>query len=350
MNKPSISSVNNFDLLRLFAALQVAMTHSSIYLDHQYFLFSYLYIVPGVPIFFFLSGYLIYGSYESSFKNPDPLKNFYYKRFLRLYPALWVCLLFSISLVFISGYFSSVNVKGTDALTWILSQLTFFQFYNPDFLKGFGLGALNGALWTVSVELQFYILFPVVYKILQQSKIIIFIVFIFFIILNIFNSMSNDQDSFLMKLFGYSFAPWFYMFLCGAFFARFKEYLRPILNINIFILFLVFIGTYILSDYYFDIGWGNSINPISYFVMIAIVINFAFLIPTLSNRILKKNDISYGVYIFHMPIINFLLYKYGTGEIQYLIAIISTIIIGVLSWVLIERPALRMKTNQARKV
>ena len=37
-------------------------------------------------------------------------------------------------------------------------------------------------------------------------------------------------------------------------------------------------------------------------------------------------------------------------EIQYLIAIISTIIIGALSWILIERPSLRMKINQARKI
>ena len=143
-------------------------------------------------------------------------------------------------------------------------------------------------------------------------------------------------------------------FFC--FWSNFICYINPtnvyivFLNINIYILFLVFIGTYILSDYCFEIGWGNSINPISYFVMIAIVINLAFLMPTLSNKILKKNDVSYGVYIFHMPIINFLLYKYGTGEIQYLVAIISTIIIAVLSWLLIERPALRMKINQARKV
>ena len=67
-------------------------------------------------------------------------------------------------------------------------------------------------------------------------------------------------------------------------------------------------------------------------------------------KILKKNDISYGVYIFHMPIINFIIYKYGTGEFQYIVAIISTIIIGALSWVLIERPSLRMKINQARKI
>ncbi len=350
MNKSKSSSVNNFDLLRLFAALQVALTHAAIYLEHEYFIFSYLYIVPGVPIFFFLSGYLIYGSYESSFKNPNPLRNFYYKRFLRLYPALWVCLFLSLGLVFVSGYLNTVEVNKIDAFAWLLSQLTFFQFYNADFLRGFGLGALNGALWTVSVELQFYFLFPLVYKIMQQRKIIIFLVLIFFIILNIFNSISNNHDSFMMKMFSYTFVPWFYMFLCGAFFARFKEYLKPILNINIFILFLVFIGTYILSDYYLGIGWGNSINPISYFLMIAIVINFAFLMPTLSNRLLKKNDISYGVYIFHMPIINFILYKYGTGEIQYLIAIISTIIIGALSWILIERPSLRMKINQARKI
>lgn len=83
--------------------------------------------------------------------------------------------------------------------------------------------------------------------------------------------------------------------------------------------------------------------------MILIVINFAFLMPAISNKILNKNDISYGIYIFHMPIINYVLYNYGVGEIQYTATIIATIVIAIISWFLIERPALRMKINQARK-
>mgnify|MGYP001238677287 CR=1 FL=1 len=57
------STRNNFDLLRLFAALQVALEHSSVHLQHSYAILDMLALFPGVPIFFFLSGYLIFGSY-----------------------------------------------------------------------------------------------------------------------------------------------------------------------------------------------------------------------------------------------------------------------------------------------
>jgi peptidoglycan/LPS O-acetylase OafA/YrhL len=41
-----------------------------------------------------------------------------------------------------------------------LAQLSIVQFYNPDFLRGYGVGVLNGSLWTISVELQFYVMLP----------------------------------------------------------------------------------------------------------------------------------------------------------------------------------------------
>jgi peptidoglycan/LPS O-acetylase OafA/YrhL len=69
--------VNNFDLLRLLAALQVAVVHSSGFLKPtSYFarlLVAGLDRFPGVPIFFVISGVLISKSYEHS----DSLLEFY---------------------------------------------------------------------------------------------------------------------------------------------------------------------------------------------------------------------------------------------------------------------------------
>lgn len=82
-------NINNFDLIRLFAATQVAVSHTAQHLKVEFDwlrIFSYF---PGVPIFFFISGYLIYESY-SSIPN-DKLKVFVTNRFLRLYPALYLC-------------------------------------------------------------------------------------------------------------------------------------------------------------------------------------------------------------------------------------------------------------------
>lgn len=341
-------TVNNFDLLRLFAASQVVLSHASSHLEHSYSFLSFFSLFPGVPIFFFLSGFLIYGSYESSSENKNPILNFYFKRVIRLYPGLWACLLFSIFLVWNSGYLENIALNIKEIALWFVAQMTAFQFYNPDFLRGFGVGALNGALWTISVELQFYMLVPLVHKLMQQKKVFIFLTIVIFIIFNISNSYLNDVDTIVLKLIGVSFAPWFYMFLVGAFFAKFKEYISSVLSINILVLFAALVSIYFMSDY-LGLYWGNKVNPIAYALMVAIIIKLAYINPTFSDRILGRNDISYGVYIYHMPIINYILYIYGPGEVQFIYAILGTLLLALLSWFLIERPTLRLKTNALRK-
>ncbi len=82
---------NNFDLIRLFAATQVAISHITSHLGIKNQFLSLLDLFPGIPIFFFISGYLICGSYEQSMRSTNTNVNFFIKRFLRFYPALWLC-------------------------------------------------------------------------------------------------------------------------------------------------------------------------------------------------------------------------------------------------------------------
>jgi peptidoglycan/LPS O-acetylase OafA/YrhL len=97
------------------------------------------------------------------------------------------------------------------------------------------------------------------------------------------------------------------------------------------------------------LGWGNKVNPIGYALMVVIVIKLAYINPSLSDRILGRNDISYGVYIYHSPIINYILHIYGPGEVQFISVILGTLLLALLSWFLIERPTLRLKSNALRK-
>ena len=81
---------NSLDMLRLFAAFQVVVMHTLGYMMPDYGSNAALRILgyfPGVPIFFFISGYLISKAFENSPNNIEYAKN----RFLRLYPALIVC-------------------------------------------------------------------------------------------------------------------------------------------------------------------------------------------------------------------------------------------------------------------
>lgn len=78
--------VNNFDMLRMLAALQVVVIHG---IEHfkipvPSLVTVILSLFPGVPIFFFISGFLITASL---IRNPS-LIYFFQNRFLRIFPGL----------------------------------------------------------------------------------------------------------------------------------------------------------------------------------------------------------------------------------------------------------------------
>ena len=79
--------VNNFDLVRLLAALQVAVVHALMHLkptgSFVHIARAGLELFPGVPIFFVISGLLISKSYEQS----DSIRDYYRNRCLRIFPG-----------------------------------------------------------------------------------------------------------------------------------------------------------------------------------------------------------------------------------------------------------------------
>ena len=338
---------NNFDLIRLFAATQVAISHITSHLGFENQFLSILSLFPGVPIFFFVSGFLIYGSYVQSRKNAKPNINFFVKRFLRLYPALWLCIALSLLSVWQSGYFHNLQFQLNHFTVWIMSQVTFFQFYNPEFMRDYGVGVLNGSLWTITVELQFYLLAPFLYFLLNKHKIQVVGVFLIILIcVNILNSYHSERTNFYQKLFNVSFLPWFYMFVFGAATYKYNHFFNTLKKINLIALLFLYGVCYLFTK---DWGWGNNINPIAYTVLVLLIIKSAYSFPNLSNNILKGNDISYGIYIFHMPIVNYLLYQNIHGGNGVLLALFFTFFLSIASWFILEKRVLATKKNALRK-
>jgi peptidoglycan/LPS O-acetylase OafA/YrhL len=344
----SVQTRNNFDLIRLFAAAQVAVSHAADWMHVPLPWLNILGYFPGVPIFFFISGYLIYQSY-ANIKTPDRLRIFTINRILRLFPALYICIVFSLVLTYFSGYFSTVQITFKQWLLWLATQFSFLQFFNPDFMRAYATGKLNASLWTITVELQFYVLTPLIFFLWQKYRKISVFLFIIFVGLNTANSMLNPRVSTLEKLFNVSFAPWIAMFALGAYISTNKRLQEKILNIHI----LVPLSLYMLSYYvalHADLGTHNSINFISFILLGWLIFKAAYTLPNLSESLLHKNDISYGIYIYHMPIVNFMIYKQMSGSYLYLvIAMIMTTAIALLSWRLIEKPALRLKKISLRR-
>lgn len=348
---------NNFDLIRLFAASQVAFLHVLSYLSwswHNAPAVQLLELFPGVPIFFFISGFLISRSYEKTATVSDYARN----RALRIFPALHVCVFVNLVLVWITGYFAIVHAGFWDVFLLYVGKTTIFQFYNPDFMRHFGDGVLNGSLWTICVELQFYILTPILYALVvtdskRRTNIILVSLIIASMILNrtLYTTQSEYGASDYWKLARVSFFPWIYMFLVGILAQRnfqfLTRYLRKhqlLLALPVYMLYTHFMRTH-------GFRLDNSISPLLFFPLVAIVFIAAYSAPDLARKTLRRQDISYGIYIYHIPIMNMFLYYHYKSSLMYTgLVLLITLAVALASWFLIERPCLKQKHHTIHPV
>ena len=345
---------NNFDLIRLFAAFQVALVHVFHIMEIETawvgsVILHLFHLFPGVPIFFFISGFLISRSYE----NNSCLKEFFINRVLRLYPGLIACVAFSIALVMVSGYLQGKGVQWFELVLLFLAKTTVFQFYNPEFMRAYGDGVLNGSLWTITVEIQFYLLIPGVFFLLSRKPpqctancALVVLTVLFFILNRLYAVLPDMADkSLLTKLIGVSFVPWFYIFLLGVLVQKNFELFHTYVAGKFHLVFPVYLfSAYMLSG--IGSAFGNNSNPVVAVLLVLTVFSFAYSTPTLSTKVLRGNDMSYGIYIYHMPVVNLLLYSGLYRKTEYgFVALTACILLAAISWLMIEKPALRLKRH-----
>lgn len=335
---------NNFNFLRLFAAILVAITHSYAITGNaeKEFLYQltnghfYLSSV-GLYIFFFTSGYLVSLSAVNS-KSPI---FFLKKRVLRIYPALIVVVIMSI---FIAGpLLTTFDLKQyfTEADTWkyLWTSSGFrIRFRLPGVFEqpGFATAGFNGSLWSISLELELYaILFLVLFAGIFKKRRLLVILFILLLIsclllanLNnqVTSSMTNRKNFLLAAAFLFGgllqteFIPkknFPYLFLASSLLLFLK--ISGILSIDLLIDEVVF----------FSLA--------TYFVAFTRQINISF-----------KNDISYGVYIYTFPLQQLFFQLSGFSQsviMNLLLSLGSSCILALLSWIFIEKPALKYKTQ-----
>jgi peptidoglycan/LPS O-acetylase OafA/YrhL len=152
--------------------------------------------------------------------------------------------------------------------------------------------------------------------------------------------------SIYFKLVGVTFIPWIYMFLAGVFVQHNFSWFYARLSGKFLIALAAYVSISLITEYWLGWGFGNLLNPVLFFALATVSFAAAFSIQTLSDVVLRRNDISYGVDIYHMPVINFLLAMGWGGSITaFWGAMITTIGLAFISWLIIEKPALSLKRH-----
>lgn len=350
-----LSKINNFDGIRLFASIQVLLIHASEHLHVIYpqlgkLLISVLRFFPGVPVFFTISGFLIMWSYD---RNKKTLLRFYYNRLLRIYPALWVCLIVTVLILLGFHVLAPADLYTKEMIFWVMTQASFLQFYTPSLLRGFGVGTPNGSLWTISLELQFYVLVPLLSWIIISTKkrFLHYVYTLGIIALSVLTyAYANclGEDTMLHKLMGVFILPYLYNFIFGVLIYKHWNVLQQFLlgKGGYWLLF------YLLYSFVFSWGfklytpsyWPNPFGFIANLILAFTMISLAYTATSCSDIILKRNDFSYGIYIYHMLVVNVFVSLGYTGSMLYVASVFFiTLLAAVLSWFLIERNALKFK-------
>ena len=184
-NNPMILEIQ---LLRTVAVLLVIGFH----MGWRIFEFGYL----GVDIFFVISGYFMYNIYFGL--TEDKLKTFYIKRVKRLLPAFlftsFVGTLFF--LIIVLPFERTLLVTHNLYSNLIISNFYFWtqnQYFTDGELRPFL------TFWSLALEIQFYLIFPLVYKIIMRSRVTFFLIFwLSLLIYFILNYISPETAFFMM--------------------------------------------------------------------------------------------------------------------------------------------------------
>lgn len=352
----ALSRHNNFDLIRLLAAYQVVAMHVGEHL--RVAVPHVLTFFPGVPIFFTVSGFLI----TASLAHCSSLREYVRNRILRIYPGLWVMTLVTVVLLAAFGQITAATPK-LWLLAYVAGQSTIFQPVDGGLgmFRGFGTGSVNGVLWTLTTELQFYACLPLllwcVNRLPRWRTLILCLLLCASVLLYELElrpwtdpGMSHGGIAWrLLTLLYISVPTHLFGFLLGVVFYLQLPRLLPLVQ-GKFLYWALGYGLFILLAWkgYGLIGWGLEKNPaymLAQRVLLAgLIFSLAYSLPGLAHRLLRGNDISYGVYVYHMLVVNSFVQLGLMGRWPYgvLVALVAGTV-ALCSWRWVERPALRLK-------
>ena len=350
--------VTRLDGLRAFAILIVIAYHFSFSWAGGGFL--------GVDIFFVISGYLITCKVLSIQKNKQSFKfkEFWVSRIRRLFPAAFVMIIttFIWVILFKPDLLNNIIGDGVSSIFYVSNW--WFIFHKLSYFDSFGSPSPFKNLWSLSIEVQFYIIWPIIiiigYKILKRrdklAKMVLGLALLSAILMGILYKPGIDPSRIYYgtdtRAFELLIGSWLAI-ICPmkTFIDRKPSSKRKsnkpnkILNIIcassliIFILCVVFVNEYNMFLY----RGGLFLISLNAAILIACVCSPAsYLGRVFSCKLLTWiGKRSYGIYLWHYPIIVLSTPVYEIGNPSYLrvfLQLIITFIIANISYNYIEMP------------
>jgi peptidoglycan/LPS O-acetylase OafA/YrhL len=304
----------------------------------------------GVNLFFVLSGFLISsilfiekGKISDSYTPKQIIRKFYIRRLLRIFPIYYLTLLL---------------VYFLEAPDFNQNLIYYFSYTENFHLVLRKAGDFFMHAWSLSVEEQFYLFWPLIILFLDRGKILKVLVFFIFL---------APIFSFIQSAYFHNY--WFFLtpscldgFGMGALVAYYytEDNLQALkkgvkMVLPIVILFYVYWQVEPMGHFQYLIRFFDSIISAAAILFCLSHRYHAFINLFLENRVMRSiGMISYGIYLFHYPLPYFfhrIKSNAGYSEhidnsfAEYGSMVLILLAISFFSWYFFEKPVLSLKNR-----
>ena len=288
---------NALDVFRIIATVQVFLGHTITHFHLPQFT-NAVYFLRGVPILFVLCGFLAAKSLDHC-----SAKDYWVRRAFRILPGFWACIAVNTVIIFL--LYAIPTVK--DGVIYFVTQFFGLNFYTGDWLRGYGVGTPNGVLWTIGVQVQFFLLAPMLHKLLRKLQLPISAALIG--ILTVLSIATEKCAGILpeigYKLIGVTVLPYLYFLVLGMAGWIYRDRIIPALEKVRWLILPVFVlwklaEIHLPFPHLFD---GVMYNTVTTLLTALLIFAFGF---RLKWRM--KRDLTYGFYLYHMVFINIVIH------------------------------------------
>lgn len=360
------------DGLRAFAFLSIFGFHTG------YIPFGWM----GVQIFFVFSGYLITGvllRMKAKLPAGEFFLKFYGRRFFRIFPLYY----FYLFLIFLlSTWLLSISYKPR-VMQAIIDQIWYAILYLYDFYsahQAFNSSRFLDHLWSLSVEEQFYLIWPLLIFLVNEKylKNLFFAGIVAgplfrFIIFLIYQTgyIESFRDPAFLAIYTLPFSH-VDAFAFGAYITRFSipNARKQLVYLTLAVPLLGFITQFAANgsfEPFLTLGYQVTMPDAYQYIWAYTILNYWFVVLiycVVNEKLFVRfldwppfqylGKISYGLYIYHFPVIWFVSQIQGLGSsgesvhpLVLMLSFIITITIASLSYYLLEKPFLKLKDRFA---
>jgi len=284
--------------------------------------------VVGVFLFFLLTGCLIPDSLE---RYPNPVA-FLINRFFRIFPTFWVCM---IVLCIVVYTFQGI----TFSITRIIATMTMMY-------KILSIPVISGVLWTLSIELFFYVLCAIVRKFTFKK---IYLILLVTLILIYFCPSGNYHiDGIVTDL------KWISIVLCGVTFNLVqREFKVGNVSAAFHMMFVTILSFICFNVYAHTFGDGTTYPLLSTwlfaFAFFYFTVFFNSCMPDVFDKkvfdpLYKLAELCFPIYLIHVAVGLTIMYQlrlmgWAPALLPFIGAAISILLAKLISWA-VEKPSL----------